>query len=52
LVDPVELFLGDEEGVMLGLDLEVRLSELNQSSLPELHREKGSPGDWVWKAEQ
>jgi hypothetical protein len=37
LVDPVELFLCDEEGVVLGLDLEARLSELDQPALTELH---------------
>jgi hypothetical protein len=37
LLDPVELFLCDEQCVVLGLDLEVRLSELNQPALTELH---------------
>ena len=52
LVDPVELFLRDEEGVVLGPNLEVRLRELDRSSLTELHGDEKPPGNWVWKAEQ
>jgi hypothetical protein len=41
-IDLVEL-LRDEKGVVLGLDGEVRLSELDQSSLTERHDEERPP---------
>jgi hypothetical protein len=43
LVDPIEIVLGDEEGVVLDLDIEICVGELHQASLIQLHGDEKDP---------
>lgn len=52
LVDPIEIVLGDEEGVVLDLDRAIRVGELDQAPLIQLHGDEGTPDYGLRKVEQ
>ena len=51
-VDPVEIVLGDQESVVLRLDLEVGIDELDESALIELHGNERTTSNWLPEVEQ
>jgi hypothetical protein len=51
LVDAVELLFGHEEGVVLGLDVKVRVRELNEDSRFEFGGDERPPGAGRLQAE-